>query len=91
MNTGKPRDLLFSNISTAESISMFLFKGDFRSVATTLWLGPPSPFQTLLWVIHMGFGEPMQSKGKEKGHIKKQETRIFITEGSVYMFPFCHV
>lgn len=33
----------------------------------------------------------MQSKGKGKGQIKKQETRIFITEGSVHRFSFCHV
>lgn len=42
-------------------------------------------------VTHMGLGEPMQSKCKRKGQTKRQETRIFITQGSVHMLSFCHV
>lgn len=88
MNTSKPRDLLISNISIAESISMFLFKGDFRSVATALSWGPSHSLPATFSVIHVGFGEPVQSKGKEKGPIKKPEKRFLLQKGLFTCFPF---
>lgn len=88
MNTSKPRDL-FSNTCITESISVFLFKGAFRSVATMLSPGPPSPFQihSLQHTLHWR----ANPKARKRGPLKSRRLGFFITEGSVYMLSFCHV
>lgn len=88
MNTSKLRDLLISNISIAESISKFLFKGDFGSVATALSWSPPTPFQLhslwFTWVLESQCNPKARKRGPSKG--RRQE--LLLQKGLLTCFPF---
>lgn len=87
MNASKPRALLFSNIFIAESISMFLFKGDFRSVATTLSGVLPVPSRYSLcdpWALE----SQCNQKARKRGPLRSRKQRFLLQNGLFTCFPF---